>query len=141
MTTWIFQGHPRRYDVADPELFAEGRTEVWLVSRYREQMAVGDIVYLWRAGEASGRGLYGWGTIESEPEYHQDWGWGIPVEYAIRFPRHISADVTQADPVLASHLLFRMPTGTNFAVSREEAAALERLVAEQVGRDYAPEAD
>ena len=141
MSTWIFQGHPRRYDVADPNLFAEGQSEIWLVSRYRDRMAIGDIVYMWRAGEESGRGLYGWGTIQSEPEYHEDWGWGIAVQYAKRFPLHISSNVIQGDPALASHLLFRMPIGTNFTVSDTQAVAIRNLVTQEFGGEYAPEAD
>ena len=102
MSTWIFQGHPSRYDVADPTVFAAGGTEVWLVSRYRDRMEPGDIVYMWRAGDVAGRGLYGWGTTQGKPDYYDNWGWGISIAYTTRFPHHIPSTVLQNDPALAS---------------------------------------
>lgn len=138
MKAWIFQGKPERYDVADANLVKEGETEVWLASRYHEQMHPGDIVYLWRSGDASKRGVYAWGRIVGEAEYHEDWGWGVPVRYERRLPNHIAADSLRADRRLSEHLLFRMPIGTNFPLEGNEAGALRETVVTASGAQYAP---
>ncbi len=139
MRRWIFQGVPERYDVADRRKVDEGKKETWLVTRYREQMHPGDVVYFWRAGQEEQKGLYAWGTIEGEPKYFQDWGWGVPIIYRKRFPHHLSATDLKQDPLLKQNLLFRMPIGTNFALTDEEASVIERTIVEKIGRDYASE--
>lgn len=141
MSTWIFQGHPRRYDLADRRKFREDRVETWLVSRYRDQIMKGDVVYFWRAGEESKRGLYGWGTVEENPAYYEDWGWGVPVRYVKTFPEHISTHELKHDPVLSDHLLFRMPIGTNFSVDAREAKAIEDLIRRTLGDAYVPKTE
>jgi hypothetical protein len=138
MSTWIFQGVPSRYDVALK--LQEEKKEVWLATRFREEMAIGDVVYFWRAGEQDKRGLYGWGVIAGEPKYHEGWGWGVPVRYIRRFPQHLAAQELSSDPVFGNHLLFRMAAGTNFEVTEAQARALERLVGRRFGASYtAPE--
>ncbi len=140
MNTWIFQGVPSRYDVADPEKVKQGRTEIWLASHFRESMAVGDIVYFWRAGERekAKRGLYAWGRIVGDVKYYEGWGWGIRVEYVKRFPRFISASTLNKYPAFANHLLNRMPIGTNFSVSKDENEAIKNAILETVGKAYLP---
>jgi hypothetical protein len=70
MNYWIFQGNPTRFDVADRSKVDDGKQETWLVSRYRELMHAGDVVFLWRSGETSRRGIYAWGIMQG--------GAGIP---------------------------------------------------------------
>lgn len=141
MNRWIFQGVPSRYDVADPEKVKEGKTEIWLASHFRETMEVGDIVYLWRAGERekSKRGLYAWGRIVGEIKHYEGWGWGVSVKYIKRFPRHISPSELNKYPAFTSHLLNRMAIGTNFSVSEDENEAIKKAIRETVGETYLPE--
>jgi len=136
VNTWIFQGVPTRYDVA--EKLKEGTEETWLVSRFREEIAVGDIAYLWRAGEQNKRGIYGWGTIIGKPKQYEGWGWGVPIRYEKRFPQHLRARELGSNPDFKEFLLFRMSVGTNFKVTKDEANALNRLIKEKFGKNYAP---
>src|SRR3954451_15324286 len=47
MQTWIFQGNPDDFDI-DGYLASRPSQVVWLVSRYANEIAIGDRVYLWR---------------------------------------------------------------------------------------------
>ena len=136
MNTWLFQGVPERYDVS--EKLVEGKLETWLVTRFREDIKPGDIVYFYRAGQKEKRGIYGWGVIQGEPVYFQDWGWGISVLYKKKFSPCLSASELASDPVLSQHLIFRMPVGTNFRVSDEEASALDTLIRQKFSSAYSP---
>jgi len=138
MKYWIFQGNPTRFDVADRSRVDEGKRETWLVSRYRDLMHAGDIVYFWRSGETNRRGIYAWGTMQAEPEYHENWGSGVNILYKKRLPEHIPASTMQSNEVLRENLIFRMAIGTNFALSNSEAAAIEEIIRLRFGMDYTP---
>ena len=126
MRYWIFQGHPDRYDVAVH--FQPGENEVWLASRYRDEMNPRDVILFWRAGIEDKRGLYGWGFITAGARFHENWGWGMPVAYKKRFPHHISAEVIRNTPELKDHLLFRMAVGTNFTLTQRQAKAINAII-------------
>jgi hypothetical protein len=47
MRTWIFQGNPDEFDL--DSYFATGPIEIpWLVTRYSNEIMMGDRVYIWR---------------------------------------------------------------------------------------------
>ncbi len=125
MSSWLFQGVPRRYDIA-VKLVA-GDTEVWRASRYAGEMEPGDRVYFWRAGDPEQRGIYGWGTIVGPVRDYGEWGIGVPVRYDVRLERHIPAADLAVHPDFADHLIFRMALGTNFEVSPAQDQALQDL--------------
>ncbi|MBV5259468.1 EVE domain-containing protein [Synechococcus moorigangaii CMS01] len=52
MAYWLFQGNPRYHRVLDA--IREQTTMPWLVTRYKNQIQVGDGVLIWVAGEAAG---------------------------------------------------------------------------------------
>jgi hypothetical protein len=126
MRAWIFQAKPEQYEIKN---LRENEEETWLVTRYRREMARGDIVFFWRAGSREERGIYGWGSIvDAEPREIDNWGYGVRVEYRQRFGRFISVDDLEAEGVLSGNLILRMPIGTNFRVSQEELMELARLI-------------
>jgi hypothetical protein len=126
MRAWIFQAKPEQYEIKD---IREDQEETWLVTRYRREMGRGDIVFFWRAGDRSERGIYGWGNIvEGEAREIEGWGYGIRVEYRRRFHDFVSVDDLERAGVLTDNLIFRMPIGTNFRVSEEELEELAELI-------------
>jgi hypothetical protein len=126
MRAWIFQAKPEQYEIKN---IRKDQEETWLVTRYRREMGKGDIVFFWRAGDRSERGIYGWGSIvETEPREIEGWGYGIRVAYRQRFHDFVSVDDLEREGVLADNLILRMPVGTNFRVSEEELAELARLI-------------
>lgn len=139
--SFIFQAIPKRYDLR--ARMKVGIKVSWVASRYRDQMEKGDIVYFWLAGDPADRGLYGWGVISESPEYYEDRGYRVEVEYRCVFldhrpPKYISAAEIRQDPVLKNHLIFRMSIGTNFLLTDEEDQALQAIVAREFGKDWAP---
>jgi hypothetical protein len=80
MACWIFQTTVRRWDLS-VEL-NEGREDNWTASRYRDHMSPGDIAFLWQAGPAPIRGIYGWAVLTSSPYWHhQEQGFRVNVTY------------------------------------------------------------
>ncbi len=51
--TWIFQCNPDRFDI-DGFLKQNVGHLSWLVARYKDDIGIGDTVYLWRSGEDAG---------------------------------------------------------------------------------------
>jgi hypothetical protein len=133
---WIFQAVPRRYDLRRE--LREGRREVWLVTRYGEQMRRGDVVYFWMAGDSAIRGLYGWGRIIANAPRQTPIGMGIEVQYEKVFSNHIPAATLQEQAILKDHLLFRMPVGTNFSLTTEQRQAIDKVISQIVGPQAVP---
>ena len=61
---WIFQGNPDRFDLDDyllryPELI------YWRTPKFQDQIAVGDLAFIWRAGRDAG--VVGVGVVVELP--------------------------------------------------------------------------
>ena len=69
MSHWIFQNTPDLWDLRRE--FIEGREVAPKVSRYGDQMEVGDVVFFWMAGPSTSRGICGWGRLTSRPYWHE----------------------------------------------------------------------
>jgi hypothetical protein len=136
MNYWIFQGKPERYDVA--EKIKPGATETWVATRYRDEMKIDDIVLFWRSGEPFKRGLYGWGLVASEPKFIDKFGWGITVIYKKKFEHPLNFSEIGALPTFSSHVLFKMPIGTNFKLSEKEFKELNNLIVQLNGQESSP---
>lgn len=50
---WIFQGNPNRFDI-DDYLSRYPQLIYWRTNRYVKDIAVGDPVFIWRAGSHAG---------------------------------------------------------------------------------------
>lgn len=134
---WIFQAIPKRYDLRKE--MKEGHTETWLVTRYRDEMSRGDIVFFWLAGPSEIRGLYGWGQIiGKKPKYFENWGYGIEVKYKKVFPTHISSSKLQKLPNLSKHVIFKMAVGTNFNLTDRQADEIKNIIISTLGKEVSP---
>ncbi len=154
MPTWIFQAKPDDYNL--PNALRCGDPQVWRVSRYREEIAVGDRVFLWEGG--SGRAILAVARIESAPEdqefpdqqfrfvvgetraekqrkFGRDAYAAICVERNL-LPRRISADRLKTHPVLRRLSILKMAQATNFKVPDDLARELEQFVAAWPPADY-----
>ena len=127
MKTWIFQGKPERYSLA--EKLIEGERETWLVSRFKDEITKGDIVLFWSSGRQAVRGLYGWGEVTQDAvQYFDDWGYGIEVLYKVKFDEHIGVNQVRGSGALEGNVLLTMPIGTNFKLSPQEYKRLCSLI-------------
>src|SRR5215472_4144065 len=106
MNYWIFQSTVDRRDLR--EILREGQEDTRLASRYRQQMSEGDIVYFWLAGPDDIRGIYGWGTMLSEPYLAED-EYRVKVRYDKRLRSYIPASRIRSAGVLEDLLILRAP--------------------------------
>ena len=137
--SWIFQAIPKRYDLR--EKMRQGQTETWLVTRYKDEMQHGDIVYFWQAGAPDIRGIYGWGRISGkEPKYYDNWGYGIDVIYKKVFPEHIPSERLKNKPAMSQNVLFKTAIGTNFKHDSTQNSEIVEIIKSTYESGEAPDA-
>jgi predicted RNA-binding protein with PUA-like domain len=69
MSYWIFKCNPERFRI-DARLRDPAPQTAWTVSRYRDEIAPGDIAFIWRTGP--GGGIVAVLRVESDPEVMPD---------------------------------------------------------------------
>src|SRR3954468_10677558 len=139
---WIFQGNPKIYDIT-ASIRALSET-TWVVRRHRQEIHVGDKVYLWQSGADAG--ILGTATVLTEPEVMgidtaKDRFYLKAEEFAQPEPRvdlridsvletPLAKTVILEDARLRNLSIIRAPTGTNFPVTADERSALDELIAQ-----------
>lgn len=131
--SWIFQGNPERWDFL--YYISNKKQEIWSANQNKDQMVVGDKIYYWMSGKNAG--VYGMGRILSLPvkrgpnhENREFGSWEIDVsvdEYL--GDNWIPRDHFLANPILRNSKIIKVPRGTNFLLSNEDAKEVEKLVA------------
>jgi hypothetical protein len=138
---WLFQANPDYYRIVDA-LQALNQLS-FLISRYKDEIRVGDIVLLWMSGKFAG--IYAQARVSEGVSERPSTGpeaefWVDPnaaAEVQLRVTLAIERKFL-ADPVLKSKIVgvdglqelmvLRLPQGTNFRVSDTEWAILQRLL-------------
>lgn len=90
-------------------------------------MAVGDLVYFWLGGNEAIRGIYGWGVLTSDP-FEKNGEFRVEFTVGKRLLSHIPIDALRANPELANLMILNMAIGSNFLISRTEAAAIRKMI-------------
>lgn len=141
MADWIFEGNPRHYDLE--AAVASSRDQWWGTPHFRDQMAVGDRVWLQVVGPKD-PGIYYIATITSptyehsvEPSDPADgrdarfrWRTDIRFDYRVR-PPLLRSELAE-DAQLGSFRPFRGFEGSNVPVPPEIASALAARVASRL---------
>jgi len=126
---WLFQRLSSKLTSGDLEvpLVERSQYEIWKVTRYKDRIKVGDVVFLWVTGLEGG--LIGWGVVSGAVEGEKG-NEGVELEIKQRFPKLIPRDEVRAVPELSDlSVIVQGQQGTNFAVSSRQAAGLARLIA------------
>lgn len=139
---WIFQCNPERFDV-DGFLKQNVGQLSWLVSRYKDEIGIGDTVYLWRSGDNAG--IVGeaeiTGPVETRPDDPEampfwiagDEGTEPAARVRMRLKRVangrevIQRNWLKEDHELGDLSIIKMPTGTNFPVATQLATRLAAI--------------
>lgn len=144
---WIFQGNPNQFDI-DDYLSRYTQLIYWHTNRYVKDIAVGDRVFIWRAGAEAGAIAAGY-IVEAptparyvkHPEALGDDLWvaekadlealktGIQL-HEIRLNNEegmIPRSEVKDNPILNSSTIITVPNGTVFKLSDVQANALEEL--------------
>ena len=139
---WIFQANPKYYDIDGA--VAELPEISWVVRQYKDDVHIGDRVYLWKSGSEGG--VIATAQVTSEPtiaEKSDDAYVLDPEAFAkpepavvLRIVDALSQTLLRSDlvdhPVLKKLGVITFKNATNFAVTPEQDAALLALIE---GRD------
>lgn len=141
MTTWIFQGNPKRFKVDE---YLSGNDEiVWTIRQkhYVDDIQVGDTVYIWRseAGKKGYGGIVARTTVTSTPVSGKD----VTSQYRVipnkaneilpRVPlnveelaldNHLNRDLMKKNKILSNLLILKMSNSTNYKVTESQAEEL-----------------
>lgn len=140
---WIFQANPQRYDVLNALADEKLTDDVWLVSRYQNEIREGDIGLIWMSGKEAG--IYALVGVTSNPQMMYDseqstkyWldqsdqkqmRLRVGIQYIQKFLNNpVFKYILQSDPTLLDMEIFRRPIGTNFRVTRDEWEAIFPLL-------------
>jgi 5-methylcytosine-specific restriction protein B len=142
---WIFQSKPTLYDMKGALKLL--KTETFRVSRYKDEIGLGDRVYLWESGKNAG--IIGVAEIIEGLKVRVDAPESVrfrlaPQEYegdgssvVLRLLRNVDPTVSHeqihALPTLSNLSILRQPQGINFRVTPPEAEAIEQLLSERKG--------
>ena len=136
MKYWLFQGNPKYYRLGDA--IRDFEQMPWLVTRYVNEMAVGDGVLIWQAGEKAG--IYATAEIIDQPrmvdkqldiDYWLDKSrLGTKPQAIIRFTKKLLdapllRETLKQDPILKSLSVIRQPNATNYKVTPQEWQRVE----------------
>jgi hypothetical protein len=140
VNSWLFQGNPLYYDM--DRALRQRDVLPWTVTRYRDDIMVGDRVVLWMAGPAGG--ICAIGTISAAPRpYNYD---DRPTrayfrafdptrdvffaEMALSRKLHppIPRNLIRQHPTLGRLGVLTFPPGTNYRVTPEQWGAILHLV-------------
>jgi predicted RNA-binding protein with PUA-like domain len=128
MADWIFEGNPRHYDLA--AAVASSREQWWGTPHFRDQMAVGDRVWLQVVGPKD-PGIYYIATITSptyehdvEPSEPRHFRWRTDIRFDYRVQPPLLRTELEADAELGSFRPFRGFEGSNVPVPPDIASAL-----------------
>jgi hypothetical protein len=150
MACWIFKYNPAFYRLDDR--LADPNPEItWTVSRYRDQIAPGDTIFIWRTGRD--RGIRAVLRAEAIPEDMAEIESELPywtqgdndIRCRVRatiIDRDVDLPHTELRtvPGLANLSVFHgFQQGTNFPVTPDEGAILLRLIQERQGRPARPQ--
>jgi hypothetical protein len=139
MNCWIFKCNPDRYRL-DERLSDPESLTTWLVSRYRERIAAGDLVFIWQTGGE--RGIRATIRIDSSPEdmpeldneqkYQVSPDRRIACRVRAAFVRrdlNFSAATLMTIPGLENLSVFHgFQQTTNFEVTTDEATILLKMI-------------
>lgn len=126
---WIFQCNPDRWDLVAALQKPVPFRENWATNQHAEEMQIGDIVYLWKAGEDAG--IYGISHIISDVYETPGDEFGerkvdLLVEWPV--PEPLLREQLKEDERTAGMRIVTNPQGTNFRLSDEENAAIREML-------------
>lgn len=143
---WVFQGHPKYYDVV--AALRDGALKTWEVNQHKTEIHAGDKVIIWVAGESAG--CYALATVASEVHANKESPQEAvyrkqPIKRATMDGVALSIDtplwehpVTRED--IAGHPVFSdFPAGrhgTNFVATKAQYGAILELERGRVAMRY-----
>jgi predicted RNA-binding protein with PUA-like domain len=148
MRYWIFQSNPKNYrlSAALSEVHSHGMVMAWQTRQHRTKIHPGDIVYLWESGKqaaivAVARVLTEPSDIGDEPWESKHYatpnlsnrpGRRARIRITHILPSRLRRDTIKTDPALHGLRILHFANQTNFALDGQQAAALRRLIFQDI---------
>jgi hypothetical protein len=145
MTEWIFQANPGSFDI-DGFLATDPGTMLYLANQHRDEMHVGDTVFLWRAigdGPAKLSGVVAEATILNAPNFQQEDAealrfWTNPgsappaMRVRLRLDRvelkdRLKREWLKDDPICRDMRIFKMAAETNYPLPEDQGQRLTNV--------------
>ncbi|MCH7503609.1 MAG: EVE domain-containing protein, partial [Proteobacteria bacterium] len=156
MRSWLFQGNPNQFRIT--EYLTDLDDILWSIRQrqFVDEVKIGDEVFIWRAaGKIKAiSGVVAVGVVTDEPRIRADdrgrpywirpdsgneYRAGIKLQARLLGKRQtVRAEWLTTDPILASHLIFRMRSQTNYTLTHTQAKRLRALCA-RTGADWTRE--
>jgi len=156
MRSWLFQGNPNQFRIT--EYLTDLDDILWSIRQrqFVDEIKIGDEVFIWRAaGKIKAiSGVVAVGVVTDEPRIRADdrggpywirpdsgneYRAGIKLQARLLGKRQtVRAEWLMMDPILASHLIFRMRSQTNYTLTHTQAKRLRALCA-RTGADWTRE--
>lgn len=134
--SWIFQANPKYYNIR--EAVKHLKRIRWSVKQHKDEIHTGDKAFIWVCGDNAG--VIARGKILSDPAEMEklpeeqvfdtkdsapSMGLRVDIEVEEVFETPVLRSDLQNDPVFRSMSILKVPNSTNFALTDQEAAALE----------------
>lgn len=153
--SWLFQANPDQFDI-DAFLATRPPSFLWVVTRYKDRIAPGDQVFIWRAAgteSSTPSGIIAEAVVVTKPTRQPDDDlslpfWRTPQSSAVEADRarlqvlrvasireRLRRDWLREDPVLKDLLILKMANATNYELNPEHSARLNALWS-KTGRDW-----
>ncbi|MFN9173855.1 MAG: EVE domain-containing protein [Synechocystis sp.] len=132
MAYWLFQGNPKYYRILDA--LGDREELPWLVTRYAQEIQIGDGVLVWMAGADAG--IYAIAEVVKAPEIYPELPdpeyWLMPKNAKLDKPRAqlkftrkllwqpLRRNELKQDQILRELLVIRAPNSTNFKVTTQQ---------------------
>lgn len=141
-STWIFQVNPKIYNL--PGALSKLSNINFEVNQFSNPIQIGDKILLWESGFNAG--IIATATVQTEPAYlpenplekefyRDEVNFGeTKLRVNIRFDAILQNRLSKLDlqehPILKSLTILRIPFGTNFSLTTEQAEALNQLISD-----------
>ena len=140
---WIFQANPERYDVLNALSDETLQEDVWLVTRYKDQIRSGDVGLIWMSGKEGG--IYAVIDVISYPQKMYDpeqsakywveetdkrqFRRRVKIRYKLKLTNNpIMREELKNLPELGKMEIFVNARGTNFKVTNDEWQVILNLL-------------
>lgn len=134
--SWIFQVNPKIYDLEGA--LGELPKIDWLVTSYRKEVCIGDLVFLWEAGSNAGivalAQVIGEPSIREDPEEEKRFyrkadnldkpQWRVRLAIKQVLSNRILKERLRNHPLFKEHPICTAPRRTNFRLNDDQAVTL-----------------
>lgn len=139
MKSWLFQANPKYSQIL--EAIQDLDKIYWLITRYNQEITLGDRVLIWIAGKQAG--IYAIAEVSAAPQFMPEPPdieiWTMPMQARARFYAPVTfqqklldtpllKSVLRYDPLLYEMEVIRRPRNTNFRIDEQQWDRIIKMI-------------